>query len=289
MNMSFRLHSVLMFCKFIHFGLWVCSFSIIFAFFKVPQSIVYMKLRKQLAIAALLPLCLCATAQNLQLHYDLGHTLNGDLSGRPCVTTTIEMFKPDRWGSTFLFADIDYFHDGVAGVYWEVSRELNVSSNKQWAAHMEYNGGASSSQHTQQSTRFQHAVLVGPAWNWHSADYARTLSLQAMYKYYFKGQNPWNQAYSSFQATAVWGMQMARGLCTLSGFLDCWYDPNVDGKWILLSEPQFWVNLNHLRHMEGFNLSLGTEVELSNNFVWDDKGRNNRFHAIPTLAMKWAF
>ena len=87
-------------------------------------------------------------AQNVQLHYDFGHSLYEDLSNRPSATTTVEMFKPDRWGSTFLFTDIDYFHDGVAGAYWEVSRELNIGKDSPWAAHVEYNGGTSSSQVT---------------------------------------------------------------------------------------------------------------------------------------------
>ena len=81
-------------------------------------------------------------AQNVQLHYDLGHNLSDDLKGRPAVTTTVEMFKPDKWGSTFLFTDIDYKNDGVVGAYWEIAREFAVSKNKRWAAHIEYNGGA---------------------------------------------------------------------------------------------------------------------------------------------------
>lgn len=63
-----------------------------------------------------------ANGQNVQLLYDLGHTLYSDLSGRPNVTTTVEMYKPDKWGSTFLFTDITYFTDGAAGAYWEISR-----------------------------------------------------------------------------------------------------------------------------------------------------------------------
>ena len=62
-------------------------------------------------------------AQNVQFHYDLGHNLSKDLSNRPAVTTTVEMFKPDKWGSTFLFTDIDYKNDGAEGAYWEISRE----------------------------------------------------------------------------------------------------------------------------------------------------------------------
>lgn len=84
----------------------------------------------------------CAQAQNIQLHYDLGHSLYKDLTPRQSVTTTVEMFKPDTWGSTFLFIDLDYKNDGVKGSYWEIAREFNVTKNKQWAAHIEYNGGA---------------------------------------------------------------------------------------------------------------------------------------------------
>ena len=44
-----------------------------------------------------------------------------------------------------------------------------------------------------------------------------------------------------------------------------------------------------LEGMEGFNLSLGTELELSNNFVFNKNGRNDKFYAVPTLAAKWTF
>ena len=228
-------------------------------------------------------------AQNVQFHYDLGHNLCSDLSYRPSVTTTIEMFKPDQWGSTYFFTDIDYQRDGVAGAYWEISREMNVTENKQWAAHVEYNGGLTSNENTWMATRFQHAALAGGAWNWHSADFSRTFSVQAMYKYYFKNRHYGAHAFNSFQLTEVWGVQFAKGLCTFDGFCDLWYDPNAEGKWILLSEPQFWFNLNTLKGWKDVNLSLGSEVELSNNFVWNDNGEHNKFYALPTVAAKWTF
>ena len=228
-------------------------------------------------------------AQNVQFHYDLGRTIDDDLEGRPSVTTTIEYYKPDQWGNTFFFTDLDYFHDGVAGAYWEVSREFNISRDKHWAAHVEYDGGLTSNKHTDLSTRFQHAALIGPAWNYASKDFTKTLSLQAMYKYYFKGQNPWNRPFSSFQATAVWGLHTSNRMFTCSGFIDCWYDKSVSGNWIVITEPQFWFNLNALKGCQNINLSLGTEVEVSYNFVFDNKGRNDKLRAIPTLAAKWSF
>lgn len=230
---------------------------------------------------------MCLRAQNVQFHYDLGHSLYGDLSSRPNITTTIEMFKADKWGSTFFFSDIDYFGDGAAGVYWEISREFSISQNKQWAFHVEYNGGETSIEHTPIASRFQHAFLTGGAWNWASKDFSKTFSLQLMYKRYFKGMG--RDGYDGYQTTIVWGDTFAKGLCTFSGFADLWYDPDVNGKLIFLSEPQFWFNLNALEGMDGFNLSLGTELELSNNFVFNKNGRNDKFFAIPTIAAKWTF
>ena len=248
-------------------------------------------MRKQIFILAALFASATAHAQvNIQHHYDLGHTLySSELSDRPNMTTTLELFKPDRWGSTFLFADIDYYSRGVAGAYWEIAREFSLTKNRQWAAHIEYNGGVGTPENLSYANRYQQCVLLGGAWNWHSGDFRRTFSVQAMYKYYFIGQQPWQRPYSGFQLTEVWGLTFAQGLCTFSGFCDLWYDQKVRGNWILLSEPQFWFNLNTLRGMKDVNLSLGTEVEISNNFVWNDKGRNDHLYVIPTLAAKWTF
>lgn len=249
-----------------------------------------MKKRTALALL-LLAAAFHLNAQNIQLHYDLGRALYDNMSGRTSVTTTMEMFKPDRWGSTYAFIDLDYKSDGVMGAYWEVSREFSLSKNKQWAAHVEYNGGLTSGDLSDSyyANRFQHAFLAGGAWNWHSQDFSKTFSVQLMYKYYFANHHTGYGAWNGFQLTEVWGLTFARGLCTFSGFLDTWYDPNVNGKLIVLGEPQFWFNLNTLKGMKDVNLSLGTEVEVSNNFVYNDLGRNNKFYAIPTVAAKWTF
>ena len=245
-------------------------------------------MKKTFSLAIVMAAFLSVSAQNVQLHYDFGH-LYDNLDSRPSVTTTVEYFKADKWGSTFLFTDLDYQRDGVAGAYWEIAREFNVSKNKQWAAHVEYNGGLSSDEETWQATRFQHAVLLGGAWNWANSDFSKTFSVQLLYKYNFKNRHYEAHPYSSVQLTEVWSTTFAKGLCTFSGYCDLWYDPAVNGKWIVQSEPQFWFNLHTLKGWEGINLSLGSEVELSNNFVYNDKGQNNKFYAIPTVGAKWTF
>lgn len=54
-------------------------------------------------------------------------------------------------------------------------------------------------------------------------------------------------------------------------------------EFIFLAEPQLWVNLKNIKAMEKIKLSVGTEMEVSCNFV--EKG----FRLMPTLATKWTF
>ena len=54
---------------------------------------------------------------------------------------------------------------------------------------------------------------------------------------------------------------------------------------IFITEPQLWVNLNKFEGINPkFNLSIGTEWEISSNFAVLDKTVVN-----PTLAIKWTF
>ena len=230
-------------------------------------------------------LTLAVNAQlNVQLHYDLGHDLYGkELSNRPRVTATIENFTPDRWGSTFFFIDADFGNNVVKSAYGEIARELRF-----WkapiAAHIEYNGGLQRAPYG-----YDDAYLVGPAWNWASSDFSKTFSVQLMYKYLAHKRNHGGTSHS-VQLTEVWGLQFVRGLCTFSGYCDLWYDKGVSGNVVLMSEPQFWVNLWHLpRINDNAKWSVGTELEISNNLVWPTDGINNRFYVIPTIATKWTF
>ena len=64
-------------------------------------------------------------AQNIQLHYDFGRSLyDKDLQGRPLLTSTVEKFHPDTWGSTYFFVDMDYTSEGVAAHSCPACRRL---------------------------------------------------------------------------------------------------------------------------------------------------------------------
>ena len=89
----------------------------------------------------------------------------------------------------------------------------------------------------------------------------------------------------NFQITGVWGINFAKNWCTYSGFIDFWREwrPWQNTSHILLSEQQLWLNLNKIKGWDNVNLSIGSEVEFSNNFV------ATGFYVIPTLAAKWTF
>ena len=82
-----------------------------------------------------------SVAQNIQLHYDFGHSMYDEFKdSRAKITTTVEMFKPDKWGSTFFFVDMDYADNEVKSAYWEIARELKFWDGP-LSIHAEYNGG----------------------------------------------------------------------------------------------------------------------------------------------------
>mgnify|MGYP003776035289 CR=1 FL=1 len=232
-------------------------------------------MRKLVLLAAALLTIVCGKAQNVQLHYDFGHALyDKDLHERPQLTSTVEMFKADKWGSTYFFVDMDYTSKGVAAGYWEISRELRFW-RPPFSLHVEYNGGSSN------QFSYNNAYLSGVTYTYNSKDFSRGFTLTAMYKYIQKHKSP-----NNFQITGTWYINLFNnGLVTLSGFADWWREKTDYGKFIFLSEPQYWLNLNKLKCVDDdFKLSVGGEVELSNNF-----GGRDGFYAIPTLAIKWAF
>ena len=218
---------------------------------------------------------------NVQMNYDFGDAFYGDkLSNRPHLTATVENFKADKWGSTYFFIDANFADNKMESVYAEFSRELRF-----WEApiafHIEYNGGLSG------FGSYNDAYLTGAAWNWANKDFSKTFSLQLLYKY-LANQPSSNK--HSWQVTTVWGIHFAKGLCTFSGYADLWHDNSVAGNLVLSSEPQFWFNLYALDSVDDdFKLSVGGELELSKNLVWPAEGMNNKFYAIPTLAVKWTF
>ena len=157
-----------------------------------------------------------ADAQNVQLLYD---------TERECATTTVEMFRPDKFGSTFFFIDFDYTPK-ASGAYWEIAREFSVFKNTSapWLTwHVEFNAGLNDA-----AGPFSNAWLTGLTYSGHSADFSKTWSLSAMYKMIPGAEDlDGEDQVHNFQITGVWGISFADGWCSFSGFCFLRYSKGV--------------------------------------------------------------
>ncbi len=230
---------------------------------------------KKLFTLLMLTCTMSVSAQNIQLHYDFGRNFYSDQeSSRQKMTMTIEQFKADQWGSWFYFVDLDFSRHFVEGAYTEVSREFNIKKESPFAVHVEYDGGLT------RTYAFQQAALLGAAYNGHNADFSKTWSVQLLYKQYFSNEDV--HSYASAQLTGVWGLNFLNNKLSFSGFIDLWRGEQAGtghGMLVVLTEPQLWYNVNN-------HLSVGTEIEISNNFIanfYDGK----TFFVNPTLGVKW--
>ncbi len=213
-----------------------------------------------------------AFSQNIQLHYDMG-------KDRGYLTSTVEMFRPDKTGNTFFFIDFDYGVGEVEGVslsYFEIARCFKLGKSP-FSWHGEYNGGFGQFKATPFNGAYSinNAWLTGVDYSWNASDFSRGFSLKALYK------NIAHKHDASFQLTGVWYLNFAKGKMSFTGFADFWKEDNVFGtkttEFVFLSEPQLWYNFNK-------NFAAGGEIELSNNF-----GGMEGFNVMPTLGAKYTF
>lgn len=231
------------------------------------------KVKLMVTAVMLLMTKISVQAQNLQVLYD---------TERGCVTSTLEMFRPDAYGSTFYFVDMDY-DPRAFGAYTEIARELCFWQDTEWnwlSVHLEFNGGLST------GLSFNNSWLAGLTYSGHSADFSKTWSLSAMYKAIPGTTDAQGKCQMhNFQITGVWGISFLNGWCSFSGFADFWREMRVwqGSEYIFLAEPQLWVNLNNISGWDNIPLSVGGEVEISSNFV--EKG----FRVMPALGAKWTF
>jgi len=211
-------------------------------------------------------------AQNIQLLYGKG-------KDKGFLTSTVEMFKPDKLGNTFFFIDFAYGNEGVEGVsssYWEIARAFTLGKSP-FAFHAEYNGGIGrwidgtfSGSYTINS-----AWLTGLEYSLNNKNFTKGITFQALYKY-IQGKHD-----ASFQLTAVWFWHAFNNKLSFTGFTDFWREDNTFGQsktsYILMGQPQLWYNLNK-------HFSAGTEVQVGCNF-----GGTEGWDVTPSAALKYTF
>ena len=233
---------------------------------------------RRLVIALCIFVALIAKAQtNLQVLYDFGKDRN-------YLTTTVEMFKADKWGTNYLFVDM-YFNGGTqhypSTAYTEIARTLKFW-NGPLSAHVEYYGGLFGV--CSSYLPINNAWLAGVDYGWHDTSFTKFLNFKVLYKY-IQGKNP-----ASFQLTGVWNLNYFNKKLTVSGFADFWREDNVNftnangdviipstTDFVFITEPQFWYNATE-------HLSLGGEVQVASNF-----SAVNGLKVAPKVGIKWNF
>jgi hypothetical protein len=213
---------------------------------------------------SLIWLCLCTVsfAQNFQLHYDLGKDRN-------YFTSTIEMFKPDEYGATFLFVDFDYDQPGnrsISLAYFEIARYIKIPRLNELSVTVQYNDGVAP------WGRLGHVWLFGLS---HPINLGFvTINVDLLYRQMYGSKPP------DGQLTLVWFKSFWQDRISFTGFVDVWTQ-DLTGKehksFVVLSEPQLWFHLNK-------HFAIGGEVEISRNFL-----PSNQWEFMPTVGAKWTF
>jgi hypothetical protein len=117
----------------------------------------------------------------------------------------------------------------------------------------------------------ENCLLAGVEHTWASKDFSKIMTLQANYKRIQDKED------ASFQLTGVWTIKMLNGKLVFNGFADFWKEEMFWGTdYRFLTEPQLWYNCCS-------NFAIGSEVEISNNFVKKGSQVN------PTAALKYTF
>ncbi len=196
-------------------------------------------------------------SQNIQIQYDYGKDRN-------YVTTTLEMYKPDKFGSTFWFVDFDSHKEGNPSIslsYFEIARYIKISGFDYFQPTIQYNDGLANFGH------------LGPAWLLglqHRLNILNFgLNIDLLYRADYFSDN------KDAQITLSWFEVYWKDL-VFTGFLDIWSNGKETKKVVFLTEPQIWYNIWE-------NLFLGMEVEISSNFVSED------LEFMPTIGLKWDF
>lgn len=223
---------------------------------------------KKLFILVVLLVGTSLFAQNFQLHYDFD-------SDRKYFTGTLEMFKPDDYGSTFWFVDFD-LNDGMenqsaAMAYWEILRMFKIPGVKGLSAGLQYNDGLNT------FGGFGNVWLVG-------AEYPIDLKFITLVTSLWYRDAEAQDA--NFQGTIVWFKPFFNFKLIFTGFFDIWGQNNfdfdaqgTDAQWVILTEPQLWYSVTK-------NIAVGGEVEISKNFVF---GAGDELKIYPTVGFKWTF
>ena len=225
-------------------------------------------------IFALLFLCLpySLLGQNIQFHYDFSDGFGKSSDPRGFLTTTLDFYKSDSYGSSWWFVDFDFSDDSKIGqAYFEIARDQKIG-NFPLLAHIEFNGGLYQGAAIDNS--FHSGIMypfdIGPI----------SFETALMYRYTTDSKE-----YTDSKIGISWYADLLNGKISLIGFFNMWTQDaeknssSATGKNIsFISEPQIWYNIND-------SFSIGSEIEFSYNFLFDAEG----LQLYPTVGLRLFF
>lgn len=230
---------------------------------------------KQLVLVLIAAAPLLAYAQNLQLHYDLRHTVAPGQNPRNFTTLYFEYWKkqPDSGRSfvkpgSFLFkteADLYGTGDNIGKFFLQVSQSLRFWKPKVYLA-LQYSGGAGITEPKQYSYYI-----------------SNTFSAGVEYPFQWKGAYFTSQLYLRYTSTSVdplftlyWWKGLLHYKLEIAGDFSIWtQNTNIGKRGFFFAEPQLWYKLLP-------QLSVGSKIN-----IYYPVSTNDLLQIAPTIAVRW--
>ena len=238
------------------------------------------------AITALTAVTTTLRAQNLQLHYDLRHTVDPGQNPHNFPTLYYEYFKARDSGTAFikpgnflLKTEADMLGEGnnIGKFYLQVSQSFRCWKPKIFLQ-LQYSGGAGITDPKQYSYYITNTYSAGAEipFHWKGAWLSSVLDYKLVT--YIRPTN-------DFIYTFYWWKGLLNYKLELAGDFSCWTENKKHGdeatagqsgkRFFFFAEPQIWYNLNH-------TIAVGSKL----NCYYHVNTTANTFEAYPTLAIK---
>ena len=230
---------------------------------------------KRLALLLIAAAPFLAPAQNLQLHYDLRHTVAPDQNPRNFTTLYFEYWKKQNDSSrsfikpgSFLFkteADLYGAGDNIGKFFLQLSQSLRFWKPRVYLA-LQYSGGAGITEPKQYSYYI-----------------SNTFSAGVEYPFQWKGIYFTSQLYLRYTSASVdplftlyWWKGLLHYKLEIAGDFSIWTQNSNGSKHLFFfAEPQLWYRLLS-------QLSVGSKLNL-----YYPENTDNLLQIAPTIAVRW--
>ena len=230
-----------------------------------------------------------AYGQNLQLHYDMRHTVYPANNPKNFPALYFEYFKTQDSGKafikpgSFLFkmeADLQGDAGNIGKVYMQAAQTLRLWQPKIYL-HMSYSGGLGVTDPKQYSYYITNTFLTGAQYNFKFA--GAWLATVLDYKYV-----PYQKPSNDIMYTLYWWKGYYNYKLEFAGDFSVWTENKNHGdditrtlrgkRFFFFAEPQAWYNINKT-FAAGFKVNMYYHVNTNNNVL----------QAYPTMAIKYKF